>query len=162
MMLYYGVVHVSKSADKLKFSKFNLSNYRCSQLPASLPSYCRVVTIPGQCCKKLTCDIGGLDQSYKPPSQVVINPRPTDAFGQYITPQSGGSVTNQFIPYVTTTPAASFPGQGFPILSSQFSSVRGKTQTFHCAFHVLIIFLLIYTKSYTLIVNCKIVIDKFT
>lgn len=45
---------------------------RCPVYPPTLPTYCRKVAIPGQCCPKLSCDIPGTNGSYVPPSEVQV------------------------------------------------------------------------------------------
>ena len=45
---------------------------RCPIYPPNLPTYCRKVAIPGQCCPKLSCDIPGTNGSYIPPSEVQV------------------------------------------------------------------------------------------
>ncbi|XP_052233684.1 uncharacterized protein LOC127846468 isoform X4 [Dreissena polymorpha] len=50
---------------------------KCPQYPA-LPSYCKMVKIPGQCCPSMTCDIPGYG-TYNPVPQLVPTPRPPGA-----------------------------------------------------------------------------------
>lgn len=49
--------------------------FRCPVYP-KLPSYCKSVNVPGQCCPSLTCDIPGYG-TYNPVPQLVPTPRPS-------------------------------------------------------------------------------------
>lgn len=93
--------------------------HRCPQLPNPLPSYCQKISIPGQCCVNVKCDIPGV--SYKPPSEILATAAPTNSFG-LITNRPGIIMVGT--PKPTETPA--LPGNGFPILQQQFSQVRSK------------------------------------
>uniref|UniRef100_A0A8W8JW71 VWFC domain-containing protein n=5 Tax=Magallana gigas TaxID=29159 RepID=A0A8W8JW71_MAGGI len=101
---------------------------KCPVYPPTLPTYCRKVAIPGQCCPKLSCDIPGTNGSYVPPSEVQITPAPTMPDGSFITAAPFGGLSGQVVytmptnPPTTTVPA--FPGQGFPISQSQITMVR--------------------------------------
>ncbi|XP_076111939.1 uncharacterized protein LOC143080127 isoform X2 [Mytilus galloprovincialis] len=94
---------------------------KCPQLPDSLPSYCTKISIPGQCCAKLKCDIPGV--SFKPPGEVIATSAP---FIKVTGTPSG--IINIGTPKPTSAP--SLPGGGFPILPQQFSEIRSQ-----CVFH---------------------------
>ncbi|XP_078338507.1 uncharacterized protein LOC111134355 isoform X1 [Crassostrea virginica] len=101
---------------------------KCPIYPPNLPTYCRKVAIPGQCCPKLSCDIPGTNGSYIPPSEVQITPAPTMPDGSVITPSPNGGLSGQNFFTMPTNPpqvtVPAFPGQGFPISQSQITMVR--------------------------------------
>ncbi|XP_076111945.1 uncharacterized protein LOC143080130 isoform X2 [Mytilus galloprovincialis] len=116
-----GCDYVCTCADASK-GQYNCVS-KCPQLPNPLPSYCQKISIPGQCCVNVKCDIPGV--SYKPPSEILATAAPTNSFG-LITNRPGIIMVGT--PKPTETPA--LPGNGFPILQQQFSQVRSQ-----CIFH---------------------------
>ncbi|XP_060081054.1 uncharacterized protein LOC132560404 [Ylistrum balloti] len=103
---------------------------RCPQLPSTLPSYCSQVSIPGQCCPRLTCDVAGLQNLYHGGSEVLPTPAPTDIFGNLQTLPPGYSKPSQVIGGTGTGTQGTISGtspvslpNAFPILPAQFSQV---------------------------------------
>ncbi|KAJ8302472.1 hypothetical protein KUTeg_018868 [Tegillarca granosa] len=102
---------------------------RCPQLPNYLPSYCSVTSVPGNCCPTLHCDVPGLNETYRPPTEIQATPQPTS--GPTVPGSIIGTPTteNPFIVGTgtqTSITGGSVLGGGFPILQQQFNSVRIK------------------------------------
>ena len=95
---------------------------RCPKYP-SLPTYCRSVTIPGQCCPSVTCDVPGFNGTYTPTPQLVPHPAPTLAPGA--TPKPG---TIHVVPVQgpNVTGGSSLPGGGYPVNPQQTGAIRSK------------------------------------
>ncbi|CAC5397846.1 unnamed protein product [Mytilus coruscus] len=96
---------------------------KCPQLPNLLPSYCKKISIPGQCCVHVKCDIPRV--SYTPPSEIKANAAPTNVFG-VITHIPGIIIVATEKP----TETHDLAGGGIPILQQQFSQVISQ-----CIFH---------------------------
>lgn len=91
---------------------------RCPHYPQTLPSYCRLVNVPGQCCQSMTCDVPGYG-TYNPVPQL----NPTPAPGK---PPASMPPPNPSIQITTPASVTVFPGQGYPISSSQITQVTSE------------------------------------
>ncbi|XP_046570033.1 uncharacterized protein LOC124278355 [Haliotis rubra] len=101
--------------------------YRCiSKCPAypATPSYCHYVTVPGQCCRSLTCSVPGINTPYNPTPQINPTPVPTLAPGQTPAPTTnpqiivGPGVGSQF--------GGSLPGGGATVPPGMTSIMAGR------------------------------------
>ncbi|XP_060063144.1 kielin/chordin-like protein [Ylistrum balloti] len=107
--------------------------YRClSKCPAypQVPSYCHKVTVPGQCCPSLSCDVPGFG-NYNPVPQLVPVVAPTPQPGVSPTPRpSGLPPVIHVVPSTslgnTTGGFAPLPGGGYPINNNQISGVTSQ------------------------------------
>ncbi|WAR12449.1 CSP-like protein, partial [Mya arenaria] len=64
------------------------SHQMCPSYPTSIPSYCQMNTVPGMCCKTLSCNIPQTG-SYVPNPMLVPTPAPSLAPGQTPAPFTG-------------------------------------------------------------------------
>ncbi|XP_060567789.1 mucin-2-like isoform X2 [Ruditapes philippinarum] len=90
---------------------------KCPEYP-QLPNYCKSVTVPGQCCPTLTCDIPGYG-TYNPVPQLVPTPRPSNS--------PSGSTPDPQIIVMPQNPVSGghYPGGGYYLPNATRPDVTG-------------------------------------
>jgi hypothetical protein len=94
--------------------------YRCwNKCPVypQLPNYCKAVSVPGQCCKSITCDIPGYG-TYQPTPQLVPTPLPPGA----TFPPTASHI---IVPPPTQTVSGKYPGGGYYLPDATNPTVLG-------------------------------------
>ncbi|XP_060570089.1 uncharacterized protein LOC132728460 isoform X2 [Ruditapes philippinarum] len=88
---------------------------KCPQYPSSIPSYCKMNTVPGMCCKSLSCNIPQVG-NYVPSPMLIPTPAPQLLPGQTPAPNTGSS---QVIYPSGTQPVIGgqslYPGSGYAL-----------------------------------------------
>ena len=82
-----------------------------------------MVTVPGQCCPSLSCNIAG-HGNFHPQAQLVPTPAPTAGpNGQLPTTHNPLFVAGGSRPVIG---GGKYPGGGFPVNSSQINGINGE------------------------------------
>ncbi|KAK3591361.1 hypothetical protein CHS0354_040323 [Potamilus streckersoni] len=84
---------------------------KCPKLPP-LPSYCKLINVPGQCCPSMDCSIPNYGK-YNPSPQLIPTPMPTPGPGQTLTTSNPLQIYP--VGQQTVSGGTSFPGGGYPI-----------------------------------------------